>query len=139
MNVKALARYAYLVLAWLFLGLLVVQVFLAGMGMFAGQAHFAGHVDLGWALHLAPLVILPAAVFSRAGPKHWAWALALAVVTFLVPIFVLFRADMPALAALHPVAAMLAFGLAAMVARNSLKAVRAAPRLNEAAPSAGNP
>ena len=119
------ARYAYAFLAWAFLGLLVVQVFIAGLGMFAGAENFRTHVDLGWMLHLAPILVLLAAALSRAGRLHWVWALALTVVVFVVPLFVLFRADMPVVAALHPVSALLAFGLAAMVARNSLLALRA--------------
>jgi cytochrome b subunit of formate dehydrogenase len=118
------ARYAYLVLAWLFLALLTVQVFVAGLGIFAGSSNWALHIDLGWALHLAPLLVLAAAALSRAGRKHWAWALAMAVVVFIVPVLVMARDDLPVVAALHPVAAMLAFGLAAMVARNSLLVIR---------------
>ena len=123
----AAARYAYVILAWLFLALLVVQVFLAGLGFFAASSNFALHVDLGYLLHLAPILVLLAAALSRAGRRHWIWAGALAIVVFLVPLFVLFRQDVPALAALHPVAAMLAFGLSAMVARNSLHVLRTTP------------
>jgi len=126
MNVTTVARYAYLILAWLFVALLVVQVFLAGLGIFAGAQNFAAHVDLGWMLHLAPILVLLAAALSRAGRKHWLWALALAAITFVVPLVVLFRQDTPAVAALHPVLAVLAFGLAAMVARNALLALRGA-------------
>lgn len=125
MTVTAAARYAYVVLAWLFLALLVVQVFLAGLGIFAGARNFALHIDLGYILHLAPILVLLAAALSRAGRKHWLWALALAVVVFFVPVMVYFRQNLPELSALHPVLAMIAFGLAAMVARNSLLAVRA--------------
>lgn len=119
-----LARFAYVGLAWLFLALLVVQVFVAGLGMFAGVQNFALHVDLGWALHLAPILVLLAATVARMGRRHWGWALALALVVFLVPIPVTFRTELPAIAALHPVLAVASFGLAAMVARNSLQALR---------------
>jgi mercuric ion transport protein len=122
--VTAAARYAYALLAWLFLGLLVIQVFLAGLGIFAGARNFAAHVDLGYLLHLAPILVLLAAALSRAGRRHWIWALALTVAVFFVPVMVYFRQDMPALAALHPVLAMLAFGLAVMVAINSVRALR---------------
>ena len=120
----SVARYAYAIFAWAFLLGLVVQVFLAGLGMFAGGQNFRLHADLGWALHLAPILILAAAVASRSGRAHWAFALALAIVVFLVPIFVLVRSDMPVIAALHPLAAVLSFGLAVIVARNSLLPLR---------------
>ena len=122
----AAARYAYVILAWLFLALLVVQVFLAGLGIFATARSFALHVDLGYVLHLAPILVLLAAALSRAGRRHWAWALGLAVVVFFVPVMVYFRDAMPEVSALHPVLAMVAFGLAAMVARNSVHALRMA-------------
>lgn len=118
------ARWAYVALAWAFLAGLVVQVFFAGLGLFARASGFELHVNLGWILHLAPLLILLAAALSRAGRRHWTWALALAVVVFVVPIFVLLRDTSPVLAALHPVSALAAFWLSTIVARHSLKVVR---------------
>lgn len=118
------ARWAYVILAWAFVIGLAVQVFLAGMAMFGGAADFEAHIGLGWLLHLVPLLILAAAALSRAGRRHWTWALALAAVVFLVPIFVLARVGTPAIAALHPVSAMVAFWLAVVVARHSLEVIR---------------
>lgn len=119
------ARYAYLVLAWAFLAGLVVQVFYAGLGIFAGSQNFKSHVDLGWALHLAPLLVLAAAAAARAGSRHWQWALGLAAVVFVVPILALARDTTPTLAAFHPVAAVVASWLAVKVALNALGVVRA--------------
>jgi len=119
-------------LAWAFLLGMVVQVFLAGLGMFAGSQNFRLHADFGWALHLAPLLLLAAAFAARAGRLHWVFALALAIVVFIVPIFAILRTDMPVIAALHPVAAVLSFGLALMVARNSLLPLRGTPETSSA-------
>ncbi|MBW3613407.1 MAG: hypothetical protein KY392_06050 [Chloroflexi bacterium] len=118
------ARWAYAILAWTFVVGLAVQVFLAGMGIFGGTRNFEAHVGLGWLLHLVPLLILASAALSRGGRRHWGWALILAVVVFVVPILVLARDVSPAIAALHPVAAMVAFWLAIVVARHSLEVVR---------------
>jgi hypothetical protein len=118
------ARVAYLVLAWAFLAGLVIQVFAIGLALFGGTSTEL-HVNLGWILHLAPLLVLLAAWLARAGRRHWVAALALAAVVFVVPILVLARDGLPAIAALHPVAAVIAFWLAVVVARNSLEAVRA--------------
>lgn len=118
------ARWAYAILAWAFVAGLVVQVFFAGLGLFAGARNLELHVNFGWLLHLAPLLILLAAALSRAGRRHWAWALALLVVVFFVPIFVLMRDSSPILAALHPVSALAAFWIATVVARQSLEVVR---------------
>lgn len=118
------ARYAYVGLAWAFVGGLLLQVFFIGLGLFADSRSVALHVNFGWILHMIPLLILLAAALSRAGGRHWQWALALAAVVFVIPILALFRADMPFVAALHPVGALVAFWLAVVVARNSLGAVR---------------
>ena len=117
-------RYAYLVLAWAFLVGICLQVFYAGLGIFAGSSNFATHVDFGYLLHLPPILILLAAVLSRAGSRHWRWALGLVVAIFAVPSFVYLRDSTPALAALHPVAAVVASWVAVRVALNSLAALR---------------
>ncbi|HET9416704.1 MAG TPA: DUF6220 domain-containing protein [Candidatus Limnocylindria bacterium] len=118
------ARYAYLVLAWAFLAGLAVQVFFAGLGIFAGATNFETHVNFGYLLHLSPILILAAAALSRAGSRHWRWALGLVVAVFVIPFFVYLRDSTPALAALHPVAAVLASWVALRVALNSLTPIR---------------
>jgi hypothetical protein len=118
------ARYAYAFLAWAFLVGLVVQVFFIGLGLFADGKGIELHQNLGWILHLAPLLVLAAAAVSRAGQRHWLSALALAVVVFIVPILATMRDGSPVIAALHPVAAVLAFWLAIVVAQNSIAAFR---------------
>ncbi len=124
------ARYAYFLLAISFVLGLAVQVFLAGLGLFvdrtaSGGPNFANHIILGWVLHIAPILVLLAAALSRAGRKHWLWALLLAVVVFIVPVLATMRAEAPVVAAFHPVLAVVAFGIALMVARNSIGALRA--------------
>jgi hypothetical protein len=118
------ARYAYLVLAWAFVAGLAVQVFFAGLGIFADASNFETHVNFGYLLHLSPILVLAAAALSRAGSRHWQWALALVAVVFVIPFFVYLRSSMPELAALHPVAAVIASWVAVRVALNSLAAVR---------------
>lgn len=119
------SRYLYVVLAWAVVVGLVAQVFLIGLGLFGSDSSATAlHRNLGWAVHLLPIPLLVFAVLSRAGSSHWKWALALAVVVFLVPIFVLMRDGLPMLAALHPVAAVLAFPISLVVALNSVRALR---------------
>lgn len=117
-------RIAYVAFAWAFVIGLLVQVFLIGLGLFGDPSMTEAHAAFGWILHLWPLLVLLFAALSRAGRRHWQWALALAVVVFLVPIFATMRTTTPALAALHPVSAMVAFALAVVVAMNSLRALR---------------
>ena len=118
------ARYAYLVLAWAFLVGIAVQVFFAGLGIFAGGANFETHVSFGYLLHLSPILVLAAAALSRAGSRHWQWALGLVAAVFVIPFFVLLRDSTPELAALHPVAAVVASWVALRVVQNSVSAVR---------------
>ena len=118
------ARYAYLVLAWVFVAGLAIQVFFAGLGIFAGASNFETHVNFGYLLHLSPILVLAAAALSRAGRRHWQWALALVAAVFVIPFFVYLRSATPELAALHPVAAVVASWVALRVALNSLVAVR---------------
>jgi hypothetical protein len=118
------ARYAYLVLAWAFVVGLAVQVFFAGLGIFAGGTKFETHVNFGYLLHLPPILVLVAAALSRAGSRHWQWALGLVAAVFVIPFFVYLRSSSPELAALHPVAAVVASWVAVRVALNSVAAVR---------------
>ena len=118
------ARYAYLVLAWALVVGLALQVFFAGLGIFVDASNFETHVNFGYLLHLSPILVLAAAALSRAGSRHWQWALVLVVAVFVIPFFVYLRSSMPELAALHPVAAVIASWVAVRVALNSLAAVR---------------
>ncbi|MGH2429206.1 MAG: DUF6220 domain-containing protein [Candidatus Limnocylindria bacterium] len=118
------ARYVYAALAWAFLVGVVVQVFFIGLGLFAGSENLALHVNFGYILHLAPILILLTAILARVGRRQILIALALAVTVFIVPILAFpgLRGDMPLLAALHPVAALLAFWLSIVVARGATAA-----------------
>jgi hypothetical protein len=127
--VTRVARYAYPALAWLFVVGLLVQVFFAGLGIFAGPEKFATHVDLGWTLHPFPVLIALAAGLSRAGRRHWLPAFALFGLVFLIPFPVFLRDSAPAAAALHPVLAVASFWLATVVARRSLE-LWSRPRLS---------
>lgn len=118
------ARYLYAGLAWAFVAGVVVQVFFIGLGLFAGSENLELHVTLGWILHLVPILILAVAALARAGRRQIMWAAALAVTVFIVPILAIMRADMPVVAALHPVGALLAFLLAILVALGATELVR---------------
>ena len=67
-------RVLYAVSAWAFLIGLLGQVLLIGMYLFSDPSAVAAHRDLGWILHLWPLLVLLFAALSRAGRRHWLWA-----------------------------------------------------------------
>jgi Family of unknown function (DUF6220) len=117
-------RVLYALTAWLFLAGLVIQIFLIGVYLFSDRSALSAHQGLGWVLHLAPLVVLLFAFLARAGRRHWLWALALTVVVLIVPILAAIKDSVPVAAALHPLAAVVAFALACVVAWNSYAALR---------------
>ena len=118
-------RVLYVVSAWLFLAGLLFQVFLIGLDVVSHQAGaLDAHKSFGWILHLSPLLVLLFAALSRAGRRHWQWALALAAVVFVVPMLPGLAATSPIVGALHPVLAVISVVLATVVAWNSLEAWR---------------
>jgi hypothetical protein len=109
-------RYAFFVLAWAFVVGLLAQVFFIGLALFADEGAVQLHVDFGWILHLAPILVLIAAALGRTGRGTIGLAAALAVVVFIVPLLPSTRGGTPVVAALHPVLAIIAFALAIVVA-----------------------
>jgi hypothetical protein len=109
-------RYAFFGLAWAFVIGVLAQVFFIGLGLFADPGAVALHVNFGWILHLAPILILIAAAVARAGRGSIGLAAALAVVVFVVPVLPAMREGTPVVAALHPVLAIVAFALSVAVA-----------------------
>ncbi|MBA2266254.1 MAG: hypothetical protein H0W17_07680 [Chloroflexi bacterium] len=118
-------RYLFLAVAVLFVVGVVVQVFLAGVGLF-GAGDMAGHVDFGYLLSVVPLLPLLLAWPARAGRRTVTLCAALLVATQVQTFLPLLRDDAPLVAALHPVNALLVFGLGLMVARRGLALARMA-------------
>lgn len=112
-------RLAFIGVAWVFLACVVVQVFLAGLGVFAGAHNFSLHRGFGYAFGWLTLVLLLLALAGRLG-RRWIGLSALILVLFAMQsVFVAFREVMPPLAALHPVNALAIFGVALHLARQS--------------------
>ena len=119
---RSIARNLHLGLAVLFVAALVVQVFLAGIGVFDRAGSFATHRDVGYMLSLIPIVL---AVLALLGGLDRRLAL-LAGIQFLLfilqSVFVLQRESNPMIAALHPVNGFLILLLAIVIARASWQA-----------------
>jgi hypothetical protein len=118
------ARFVYAGLAWAFVLAILVQVYLIGLALFVSSSYREVHVTFGWLLHLAPPFILLAAALARGGRNVILRTSALTVLFFFVPILAAIKADAPLTAAFHPVAAVLAFVLAIVVARDATGLVR---------------
>src|ERR1700730_7059819 len=63
------ARAVYLGLVWIYLAGIVVQVFLAGVGLFGATHDFELPRNLGWILHLGPVLLLIVAAVARVGAR----------------------------------------------------------------------
>ncbi|HEV8697274.1 MAG TPA: DUF6220 domain-containing protein [Candidatus Limnocylindrales bacterium] len=119
-----LIRRIHLVVAWAFVAGVVVQVFLAGRGVFESPSQFKVHASWGYTLEILPLVLLILAAIGRLGRRQVIYPIALFGMFILQSILVALRADLPMIAALHPVNgfAILLVGIAmareAWLARN---------------------
>ena len=112
---RSVARTAHLVVAWLLVAGLIVQVFLAGLGVFRDPASFETHKDFGYTLELLPLVLLVLGFGRRAAGL----SAAIFGLFLLQSVFVALRTDAPEVAALHPVNGFLITILAIALARDA--------------------
>jgi uncharacterized protein DUF6220 len=94
---------ALAIVAWLFAGCILIQVFLAGLGVFDSPQQFLTHREFGYLFGWLSLVALLIAAIGRL-PRRLIGLAGLTLVQMaLQSVLILFRADAPALAALHPV------------------------------------
>jgi len=116
-------RVVFAVAAWLFLVGVLVQVFLAGVGVFE-LADWTAHAGLGWALGSAPILLVLFALVAGVGRSTVLLTVALMIAAIIQPELAAARREAPVVAALHPVNALLVFWLAWVVARRATEAVR---------------
>jgi Family of unknown function (DUF6220) len=104
----------------------VLQVFLAGLGIF-GAASFDAHESFGFILHaILALVVILAIAGPRTG-RDIGMAVGLLVLVTIQISLVSARDSAPGLAALHPVLALAAMGLAVHMGLHVLRGSRRAP------------
>jgi mercuric ion transport protein len=133
------ARLVFAGAAWILFAALILQVFLAGVGLFvSGDDSFALHRVVGYLLSLAPILVLGLAFAARA-PRATAWfAGGLAVLAFVQSALPSLRDGLPLVAALHPVNALAVVWLSWQVAGRATSLVRA-PMATPAGSPAGSP
>lgn len=111
-------RWTYLVFAWLILAAVIVQFFLAGLGVFAGD--FQAHVTLGYSLLFITLIGLVLAFAARLPWRTIGLTALLPVLVVLQSVFIeIWHAGLPAVAALHVVNGLAIFSLAGFLALRS--------------------
>jgi hypothetical protein len=120
------ARLAFAGLAWLFVATIVVQVFLIGLGLFGDVAYRQTHIEFGYTwVGLAAVALLISGLVARPGRRTVGLVVALFVLYIVQTALPSARQAYPAIAALHPVNALLMFGLAVNVARSATALARA--------------
>lgn len=119
--VRSGARTLHPWLAWVFVGTVILQVFLAGMALFAGTG-FRTHVDFGYTFPgLAALALLIATIVAGMPRREIGWAFLVLVLYIVQTILPTLRTSLPIVAALHPVNAVALFALGANIAVRSRK------------------
>jgi hypothetical protein len=119
MRMRPIVRGIHLALAWLLVAGLVVQIFLAGLGVFRGAADFANHRDFGYTLELLPILLLITGLIAGLGRRAALLAAGIFGLFLLQSVFVALRSDMPEIAALHPVNGFLITVLSIILARDA--------------------
>ena len=122
-----ISRIVYLAASSLFLIGVTLQIFLAGMVVVALQMGWGNHRDLGHTLGLPLLVMLVTVYLGRLPSKMiWLTWLLLGVYIIQSDVIIFMRASLPAVSALHPVLALVDFGLAAFLVYQAWNLVREA-------------
>jgi hypothetical protein len=119
---RSTLRLVHAGVAWLFVAVLLGQVFLAGSALanLGGSGDFGLHVEFGYtAVGLAALAVVLTAAAARMPRRNVAVSFGLLVLYIVQTALPGFRASTPAIAALHPVNAMLLFGVATWYARHA--------------------
>ena len=120
--VRSAARSAFPFVAGLFALCAIIQVFLAGLGVFDDPSAFITHRDFGYTLSLLPIVLVVLALVGGM-PRRYAGLSALLFVLFIFQsVFVAMRENMPAVAALHPLNGFLILAIGILLAWQSWQA-----------------
>lgn len=109
-------RWVYFFVAWAFLISLLIQVFLAGLVIFEGGI-WETHRDFGYGgVHIIGLVLIVFAAISKLPRRDLVVAIVAPVFSFIMPVFAtLGRQGFPFVGALHPLSAVILFGLAILL------------------------
>lgn len=112
-------RQVHAATSWLFVVTILIQVFLAGTALadLGGSGDFRTHAEFGYsAVGIVALAVVLTAVLARPGRRDLVIALGLLFLYIVQTTLPSFRSSSPIVAALHPVNALLLFGLAAWYA-----------------------
>ena len=122
---RSAARYGYVFFSWVFLIGVLVQVFLVGLVVVAGQMGWGLHGDLGHALGLPLILMLVLMYFGRlpSDIKRITWVL-FGVYVLQADVVIFLRGSFPIVSALHPVFALIDFLLGWVLARRAISSLK---------------
>ena len=105
--------------AWVFVAAIVIQVFLAGLAIpqLGGNGNFGSHQGFGYSIGFVALALVLTAVAARAGRRRILQSLGLLVVYVIQTVLPNLDPGLSIAAALHPVGALILFGLGTWYAR----------------------
>jgi hypothetical protein len=112
----------------------VIQIFLAGLGVFRGPESFETHRDFGYTLELLPIILLVLGLIAGLGRRAALLAAGIFGLFLLQSVFVGVRATAPEVAALHPVNGFIITFLSIVLARDAWLRRRAGTASGPAAP-----
>lgn len=118
-------RWVHALAAIVFVAAILYQVFLAGAALIqlGGNGDFRTHADFGYLwVGLAALAVLVTAFLARVGRRRIGISALLLVLYVVQTSLPYAKDDIPAIAALHPVNAMVLFALAAWFAWTAWRA-----------------
>jgi hypothetical protein len=114
-----IARWAHVASAWLFAAGVLLQGYLAGAALtqFGGTGDFDAHISIGYSLMgILALAVPILAIVGRFPRAHVGWSALLLVLYIVQTALPAARGSAPAIAALHPVNAMILLVLSVVVA-----------------------
>jgi Family of unknown function (DUF6220) len=123
---RTVARIAFGAAAWLLVAGLIVQVFLAGLGVFDSPERFELHASFGFTLMALPLILVLSGLAGGVERRLVGLAGLMFGLFFVQSILVSLRGQAPTIAALHPVNGFLILFVSIVVARGSLAVRRPA-------------
>ena len=108
--------------AALFVAMIVIQVFLAGAALsnLGGSGDFGAHVEFGYTwVGIAALLVVVTALVARRPRRDVGVTVGILVLYIVQTTLPSAKTSLPFVAALHPVNALLLFGLAVWYARHA--------------------
>jgi hypothetical protein len=128
-----IGRIVYAVVVSLFLVGLLAQVYLVGLSILGGRPSWDAHIGLGHGLGLLGLLMVAFAYLGRLPrplkPLTW---LSFGVYILLADVVIFVRSSAPLVAALHPVLALILFGLMGTLVTRAWGVVRESTSAREA-------